>query len=263
MVPTQYIVTLAHSKFDDYDLGSLEVTLSAGSPLRLDTKKEILERFGPGLHELYGCSEGTATMLKPERMLDKFASVGTPVLGFDMRVVGDDDTELPWGETGEIVGYGAGLMKEYYKRPEETAAAIWRGPGGRSYVRTGDIGRFDADGFLYIVDRKKDMIISGGFNVFPTDIEAVLGGHDDVLDVTVIGIAHEKWGETPLALVIRAEGAASSAEELKDWANARLAKPQRLSGLEFREDFPRNVLGKVLKRELRAEYDRTQSNTNR
>jgi acyl-CoA synthetase (AMP-forming)/AMP-acid ligase II len=184
MVPTQYIVTLAHPKFDDYDLNSLQVMLSAGSPLRLDTKKEILERFGPGLYELYGCSEGTATMLKPERMLDKFASVGTPVLGFDMRVVGDDDAELPWGETGEIVGYGGGLMKEYHKRPEETQAAIWRDPRGRSFVRTGDIGRFDEQGFLYIVDRKKDMIISGGFNVFPTDIEAVLGEHEDVLDVT-------------------------------------------------------------------------------
>jgi acyl-CoA synthetase (AMP-forming)/AMP-acid ligase II len=255
MVPTQYIVTLAHPKFDDYDLNSLQVMLSAGSPLRLDTKKEILERFGPGLYELYGCSEGTATMLKPERMLDKFASVGTPVLGFDMRVVGDDDAELPWGETGEIVGYGGGLMKEYHKRPEETQAAIWRDPRGRSFVRTGDIGRFDEQGFLYIVDRKKDMIISGGFNVFPTDIEAVLGEHEDVLDVTVIGVKHEKWGETPLALVIPAEGADSTAEALMDWANARLAKHQRLSGLEFRDEFPRNELGNVLKRELRAEND--------
>ncbi|MCW5751010.1 MAG: AMP-binding protein [Alphaproteobacteria bacterium] len=254
MVPTQFILTLAHPDCGRYDTSSLRAMLCAGSPLRLDTKKAVLERFGPVLYELYGVSEGLATMLKPERMGDKFASVGTPVLGFDLRIIGADDRELPRGEVGEIVGYGAGLMREYHRKPAETAAAIWRDERGRSYVRTGDIGRLDEDGFLYILDRKKDMIISGGLNVFPTDIERVLGEHPAVLDVTVIGIPHEIWGESPLALVIPREGAAATQAEIARWANERLAKHQRLAAVEFRAEFPRNALGKVLKRELRSSY---------
>lgn len=253
MVPTQYIVTLADPDFDRYDLSSLETMLSAGSPLRLDTKKAILDRMGKGLYELYGFSEGFATLLKPERMLDKFGSVGTPVLGFDLVILDEDGNELSRGEIGEIAGYGAGLMAGYHGRPDLTAQAIWRDARGRSFFRSGDIGRMDEDGFLYIVDRKKDMIITGGFNVFPSDIEEVVGEHPDVLDVTVIGIPHDKWGETPIALVIPKIGTESSAEDIRDWANRRLAKTQRVAYIEFREEFPRNALGKVLKRELREE----------
>jgi len=117
---------------------------------------------------------------------------------------------------------------------------------------SGDIGRLDADGYLTIVDRKKDMIISGGFNVFPTDLEAVVGAHPAVLDVTVIGVPHDKWGETPLALVIRRAGDATDAETIRAWANERLAKHQRLAAVEFRNEFPRNA-GKVMKRVLREE----------
>ncbi len=253
MVPTQYIVTLGHADFDRHDLSSLKTMLSAGSALRPDTKEQILARMGPGLYELYGASEGLATMIKPEHA-DKTGSVGTPVLGFDIRIIDDDGREQPWGAVGEIVGYGAGLMQRYHNRPDATAAAIWRDERGRSFFRTGDIGRFDEDGFLYILDRKKDMIISGGFNIFPADIEQVVGRHDAVRDVTVIGVPHEKWGETPLALVIPEPGARADAEAIRDWANARLAKTQRLAGVEFRDDFPRNALGKVLKRFLREPY---------
>lgn len=252
MVPTQYIVTLAHQGFDGFDLSSLEVMLSAGSPLRLETKREILNRMGPGLHELYGFSEGFATMLKPAQMLEKFDSVGTPVLGFDLAILDGDGRELPRGEVGEIAGYGAGLMAEYNNRPELVAEAIWHDDRGRTYFRSGDVGRLDGDGYLYIVDRKKDMIISGGFNIFPADLEEVIGEHPDVQDVTVIGVPHAKWGETPLALVIPANGEAD-AEAIRTWANDRLAKSQRISEVAFRDEFPRNALGKVLKRELREE----------
>ncbi|MDP6389615.1 MAG: AMP-binding protein [Alphaproteobacteria bacterium] len=254
MVPTQFIVTLADPDFDDYDLSSLEVVLCAGSPLRPDTKAEVLQRLSPNLYDVYGFSEGFATVHKPHMHAAKPDSVGTPVLGFDVKIIDDDGTELPGGEVGEIVGYGAGIMREYYKRPEQTDAIIWRAPDGRSFLRSGDIGKLDEDGFLYILDRKKDMIISGGFNVFPTDIEAIVGEHEDVLDVSVIGVPHDKWEETPLALVIPRDGAGSSTEDILRWANQRLAKHQRLSGVEFRDEFPRNALGKVLKRILREPY---------
>lgn len=254
MVPTQYIVTLEHQSFDSYDLSSLEVMLSAGSPLRVDTKKEVMERMGPGMYELYGYTEGAATMIKPEDAEAKWGSVGTPVLGFDIRIIDEAGNELPFGEVGEIVSYGPGIMSEYHKRLEATADVIWRDVRGRTFLRSGDIGRFDEDGFLYILDRKKDMIISGGFNLFPADIEQIVGGHPDVSDVTVIGIPHEKWGETPLALIIPKPGADFDADAVKTWANARLGKTQRLADIELREDFPRNALGKVIKRVLREPY---------
>ena len=180
------------------------------------------------------------------------------MLGFELRILDDAGKALPRGEIGEIAGYGAGLMKGYHKRPEQTAALVWRDERGRSFVRSGDIGRLDADGFLSIVDRKKDMIISGGFNVFPSDLEEVIGRHEAVSDVTVIGIPHEKWGETPLALVIRKPGADASQPDVLAWANQRLAKHQRLGAVEYRDEFPRNALGKVLKRLLREPYWRAQ-----
>jgi long-chain acyl-CoA synthetase len=254
MVPTQYIVTLEHPALDRADLSSLEVMLSAGSPLRVDTKRQIIARMGRGIHELYGYSEGAATMIKPEDAEAKWGSVGTPVIGFDIGVIDADGNALPFGETGEIVARGGGVMTGYHRRPEATAELVWRDGEGRAWIRSGDIGRFDEDGFLTILDRKKDMIISGGFNVFPADIEQVVGGHADVSDVTVIGIPHDKWGETPLALVIPRPGRTPDPEAIRAWANERLAKPQRLAAVELRAEFPRNALGKVIKRLLREEY---------
>ncbi len=254
MVPTQYIITLECENFDHYDLSSLQVMLSAGSPLRVDTKKDVMARMCSGMFELYGFSEGSATMIKPEDAEGKWGSVGTPVIGFDIRIIDDDDKELPFGETGEIVAYGGGIMKEYHNRADASAEIIWRDSAGRTFLRSGDIGKFDEDGFLYILDRKKDMIISGGFNVFPADIEGVVGEHDDVSDVTVIGVPHDKWGETPLAFIIPKKEASIDLAAIKDWANGKLAKPQRISEIELRDDFPRNALGKVIKRELRKPY---------
>ncbi len=162
-------------------------------------------------------------------------------------------TSCRGAQVGEIAGYGAGLMSEYNNRPELVAEAIWRDPRGRTFFRSGDIGRLDEDGYLYIVDRKKDMIISGGFNIFPADLEAVVAGHPDVQDVAIIGVPHQVWGETPLAFVIAA--GCADADAICAWANQRLAKHQRISAVRFRDDFPRNALGKVLKRELREKED--------
>jgi acyl-CoA synthetase (AMP-forming)/AMP-acid ligase II len=254
MVPSQFIMVLAEPDLAGADTTSLQSILCAGSPLRPDTKRAVIERFGPLLTELYGFSEGFATMLKPWHPAEKFETVGTPVMGYEIRIVDDAGHELPRGEIGEICGYGAGMMRGYHGKSEETAKLIWVDERGRTFMRSGDIGRLDDDGFLSILDRKKDMIISGGFNVFPSDLEQIVAGHEAVMDVTVIGIPHERWGETPLALVIRRPGAQAGAEELLAWANARLGKHQRLGGLELRDAFPRNALGKVLKKDLRAPY---------
>ena len=145
-------------------------------------------------------------------------------------------------------------MKGYHNRPEATAEAIWMASDGRTYLKTGDIGRLDEDGFLYILDRKKDMILSGAFNVYPRDIEEVAAQHPEVADVTVIGIADSRWDEVPLALVVPTPGSSPDVDELKAWINARVGKHQRVAGVRLRESFPRNALGKVLKKELRAEY---------
>ena len=254
MVPVQFGMVLAQPEFDRTDLASLQSLLCAGSPLRREVKREVLARFGNKLTELYGFSEGFAAMLKPHQHALRFDSVGRPVLGFELRILDDAGNVLPPGEVGEIAGYGAGMMTGYHRRPEMTAALVWRDERGRSFIRSGDIGRMDEDGFLTIVDRKKDMIISGGFTVFPKDIEEVVGRHEAVMDVAVIGVPHEKWGETPLALVIRKPGAHATETQITAWSNERLGKHQRLGAVEFREEFPRNALGKVLKKDLRGPY---------
>lgn len=254
MVPAQYLMVLERPELDATDLSSLRTVLSAGSPLRRDTKREVIARISTGLYELYGFSEGFASVLKPHQHADKFDTVGTPVLGFEVRILDDEGNELPPGAPGEIAGYGAGIMTEYNKRDMQTAELIWRDERGRTFIRSGDVGVLDEDGFLKIVDRKKDMIISGGFNVFPTDVEAIVGEHADIMDVTVIGVPHAKWGESCLALVIPASGATADPDEIMAWANERLAKTQRLVGVEVRDDFPRNALGKVIKKDLRAPY---------
>jgi len=261
MVPSQFLMVLAEPAAAQADTRSLQTILCAGSPLRSDTKRQVIECFGNRLIELYGFSEGFATMLKPWHPADKFETVGTPVLGFEIRILDDDGREVPRGEAGEIAGYGAGIMQGYHGRPDETARLIWRDERGRTFIRSGDVGRLDADGFLTILDRKKDMIISGGFNVFPSDLEQTVAGHEAVRDVTVIGIPHERWGETPLALVIRRPDAQATEHEILEWANARLAKHQRLGAVEFRDEFPRNALGKVLKKDLRAPYWRAEART--
>ncbi|MGY6633868.1 MAG: class I adenylate-forming enzyme family protein [Alkalilacustris sp.] len=254
MVPAQFIMVLEEDGLDSADLSSLHRVLCAGSPLRRATKRAVLERITPGLVELYGFSEGFASMLKPGEPDDKFDSVGTPVMGFDLRVIDADGQPCGPGQPGEIVGYGAGMLREYNAQAELTEALIWRDEHGRTFIRSGDVGVLDDDGYLRIIDRKKDMIISGGFNVFPTDVEAVVGQHADVSDVTVIGVPHPKWGESCLALVIPRPGATPDPDAIRAWANERLAKHQRLAGVELRPEFPRNALGKVLKRVLRDPY---------
>ncbi|MFA7264261.1 MAG: AMP-binding protein [Caulobacter sp.] len=253
LVPTQIRGILDAQARNPRDLSSLRMIVSAGSPMPRPWKEEALAIFGGRLMELYGLTEGIGTTLRPEDMLAKPDSVGTPIGSTDIRILTNDDQVAPAGGIGEIVGYGAGLMIGYHNRSDATEEAIWRDERGRTFLRTGDIGRFDEDGFLYILDRKKDMIVSGGVNVFAIDIEQVLHAHPQVADVAVVGAPHPKWVEAPVAVVIPAAGEVIDPEALRAWANARLAKHQQLDRVLLRTaDFPRNALGKVLKRDLRA-----------
>ncbi|MEZ5474837.1 MAG: AMP-binding protein [Steroidobacteraceae bacterium] len=162
--------------------------------------------------------------------------------------------EVAPGEPGEIVGAGPLVMTGYHNRPEATREATWERGNGERWLRTGDIGRVDSDGFLYIVDRKKDMILSGGQNIYPADIESVMLQHQDVAEVAVIGIASDKWGETPLALVVARPGATLDLTALIEWTNSRVGRQQRISDVKMLDQLPRNPNGKVLKRELRRQY---------
>jgi acyl-CoA synthetase (AMP-forming)/AMP-acid ligase II len=254
MVPTQFVKMLGHPDFGKFDLSSMKRYITAGSPMRLDLKREVMEKLGPRLSELYGLSEGGVTMIRPDELAERPTSCGTALPGFECRIIGPDDKELPRGEPGEIIFYGGWAMRRYHGRPEQTREVIWRDELGRSFVRTGDIGRMDDQGYVYVVDRKKDMIISGGLNIFPADIEAVISQHPAVQDVCVVGAAHPLWGESPVAVVIAKTGATLDAEELREWANSRLAKTQRVAAVMTRVDFPRNAMGKVVKPDLRREY---------
>ena len=256
LVPTQLIALMSEPDFDKYDLTSLKVIVTGGSPLFKETKEEVRKKFRCDFIELWGLTEGVATNMKPQDMNGEgIGCVGTPPMGGDIRIINDKDQEVPRGEIGEIIGYSSIIMPEYYKQPEKTAEAIWKDERGRTYLKTGDIGKLDEEtGFLYILDRKKDMIISGGINIFASDIEDVILRHPAVAEVGVIGIPHEKWIETPLALVVLKKAETASAEEIMNWTNTQLAKYQRISGVEFRDNLPRNPLGKILKRELREPY---------
>lgn len=258
MVPTQFVKLLGHPDFGRHDLSSMQAYITAGSPMRPDLKQEVLAKIGPRLSELYGLSEGGVVMSRPDEQVSRPGSAGRPLPGFECRIIGPDDRELPRGETGEICFFGGWMMKRYHGRPEQTREVVWRDARGRTFIRSGDIGRMDGDGYLYVVDRKKDMIISGGFNIFPADIEAVVGGHPAVEDVCVVGAPHPLWGESPVAAVLVRPGASLDPDEVRDWANARLAKTQRIAAVVVRDDFPRNALGKVQKGELRKEYERLQ-----
>lgn len=256
-VPTQYIVILESGLVGQYDVSSIRVLLTGGQAISTKTFAGLAEAFpGAGIYECYGCTEGFVTLANPydRDVRGKAGSVGLPIFGGETVIVDDRDNEAPRGELGEVCGWGPNLMKGYYNNPALTDESIWVHPDGRTFFRSGDLGRMDKDAFVYVVGRKKDMIKSGGVNVFASDIEEVFMRHPDVVEVAAIGIPHEKWVETPLLLAIMRENATTSAEELMKWGNERLGKWQRVSAVEFRMDFPRATHDKVLKRALRDPF---------
>jgi acyl-CoA synthetase (AMP-forming)/AMP-acid ligase II len=253
-VPVQLERMLACPERTAFRTDSLDTLMCCGSPLNPDVKRGIGHAFGCRLIELYGLTEGLITILEPEELERKVDSVGKPVFGADILILGENDLEVATGETGEIVGRGRLVMAGYHAREEANREATWIDPAGNQWLRTGDLGRVDAEGFLYIVDRKKDMILSGGQNVYPADIEAVMREHPAVAEVAVVGVPSQRWGETPLAVVVLHTAHRVASGELLEWTNARLGKQQRISAVIWRSSLPRNPNGKVLKRELRLEY---------
>jgi acyl-CoA synthetase (AMP-forming)/AMP-acid ligase II len=250
LVPSQIIAILDAKTFAPSRLASLEMLLSLGAPLLQEHKDRLSSLLPRRLYELYGLTEGFLTVLDRDDVLRKPGSVGVPPPFYAMRIVGDDGKDLPVGEIGEIVGRGPNTMPGYYNRPDETAQALRDG-----WLHTGDLGYVDDDGYLYLVDRKKDMIDSGGVKVYPKDIEEVAARHPAIREVAVFGIPHDKWGETPVAAVVLREPGAARDDELRDWINARVAaKYQRVDRVIVLDGFPRNTAGKTLKRELRAPF---------
>lgn len=255
LVPVQYQRLMAHPDFDRYDLSSFLVKTCTSAPFAATLKADILKRWPGALIEYYGMTEGGGTcVLVAHEHPGKLHTVGLPVDGHDIRLIDEQGNEVASGEAGEVVGHSAGMMSGYYNQAAKTAEAEWYDATGKRFIRTGDLGRFDKDGFLTLLDRKKDMVISGGFNVYPSDLEAVLHEHPDVAEAAVVGVPSERWGETPIAFVALKAGAALSAEALLAWANGRLGKTQRLAALELTDSLPRSAIGKVLKRELRDAY---------
>ncbi len=253
LVPVQYQRLLAHPDFGKYDLSSFRLKTSTSAPFPAALKAEVLRRWPGKLVDVYGLTEGGGTCLLDAHLHpDKLHTVGKPAPGHDIRLIDDSGREVARGEAGEIVGHSPGMMTGYHNQPELTRQAEWRDASGKRFIRTGDVGRFDEDGFLVLVDRKKDMIISGGFNIYPSDLEAVLKEHEAVAEVSVVGVPSEKWGETPIAFTVLKKQVSS--KDLLEWANARLGKTQRLAAVEIVDSLPRSPIGKVLKRELRSRY---------
>jgi acyl-CoA synthetase (AMP-forming)/AMP-acid ligase II len=256
MVPIQYQRVLESQAESPRDLSSMQAMMSCGSPLHEGLKRAIFETFPCGIIELYGLTEGIITTLDPEDAEGRWSSVGKPLIGTDILIIGDDDEPCAGGESGEIVSRGRITMPGYWQREDANAEARYVDASGQVWLRSGDIGHLDSQGFLYIVDRKKDMILSGGQNIYPQDIEAVLVTHPQIADVAVIGVPSQRWGETPVALVVpRDPGLEMPA--LLDWANQRLGRQQRLADCIAITELPRNPNGKILKRELRKEYGET------
>lgn len=250
LVPVQYKRLMEWPRFSAYDLSSFKHKFCTSAPFAPELKRQVLNRWPGALSEYYGMTEGGGLcILHADQHRDKLHTVGRPAPDNDIRLIDEEGHQIAKGEVGEIVGRSGSLMKGYHKRSADTQAAFWHSPDGLRFMRTGDIGRFDEDGFLILMDRKKDVIISGGFNIYSSDIEEVLRGHPAVDDVAVVGAPSDKWGETPVAFVVC--NVAIQCGDLLDYANERLGKLQRLTEVRRIDRLPRNVIGKVLKRELR------------
>lgn len=250
MVPAQIIAILNSPAFDPQKLASLEMIHNVGAPLLMEYKHRLNESLPGRFYELYGLTEGFMTVLDKHDAIRKVGSVGIPAPFMEMRILDIDGKECAPGEIGEICGKSPMMMPGYYKRPDLTEKAIVDG-----WLHTGDAGYVDEDGYLFLVDRIKDMIISGGVNVYPKDIEEIVIQHPDVREVAVFGVPDAKWGEVPIAAVVLSPEAKVTPEQLITWTNSKVhAKFQRIHDAVIMDAFPCNVAGKMLKRKMRDTY---------
>jgi acyl-CoA synthetase (AMP-forming)/AMP-acid ligase II len=255
LVPVQYQRLMDCAEFDRYDLASFTHKFCTSAPFSAALKAQVLARWPGGLTEYYGMTEGGGTcILQAHLFPHKLHTVGQPAEGHDIRLIDEAGREVARGEMGEVVGRSGAMMSGYHGQPALSAAAEWHDAQGNRFIRTGDVGRFDEDGFLVLMDRRKDMVISGGFNIYPSDLEAVLRQHPAVADAAVVGVPSRAWGETPVAFVVRRAGHADEPAALMAWLNERVGKTQRLADLRLLDELPRSPIGKVLKRELRQQY---------
>lgn len=255
LVPVQYQRLMDHPDFDRFDLKTFRMKFCTSAPFSASLKADVLARWPGGLVEYYGMTEGGGTcVLIAHENPTKLHTVGRPSPGHDIRLIDENGNELPQGQIGEVVGRSGAMMQGYFNQPKKTAEAEWYDRDGNRFIRTGDVGRFDEDGFLTLMDRKKDMIISGGFNIYPSDLEAVLFQHDAVKDAAVVGVPSREWGETPIAFVVLKADSIVTGDQIKTWVNERVGKTQRLTAVELMNSLPRSAIGKVLKRELRDRY---------
>lgn len=254
LVPVQYQRLMAEPRFDEFDLSAMQLKYCTSAPFSAELKAEVLRRMPGGLIEIYSMTEGgVVCLLSCHEFPDKLHTVGRPAPGSQLKVLDDEDRPVPPGEPGNLVGLSQTMMAGYKNQPGKTREGYWTDPDtGAVWQRMGDIGRVDADGFVELVGRAKDMIISGGFNIYPSDLEAELAKDPRVAEAAVIGIPSVQWGEAPFGFVRLADGVEDSAiEDILGSTNARLGKTQRLSALHAIAEMPRSHIGKLLKTELR------------
>jgi acyl-CoA synthetase (AMP-forming)/AMP-acid ligase II len=254
-VPAMMLFLLQQPQCRDTDFSSLDLVVYGASPAPLDLVRKALATFGCGLAQVYGLTETTGgiTYLPPEdhgeHAVERMKSCGRPMRGVELKIVDGAGKELPPGEVGEVICRTPQIMRGYWNLAEATRRSIRDG-----WFHTGDAGYLDRDGYLYIYDRVKDMIVSGGENIYPAEVESALFGHPAVADVAVIGVPDAQWGEAVKAIVVRKPGAGATAMELIDYARERIAGYKLPRSIEFAEALPRNPSGKILKSELREPY---------
>jgi long-chain acyl-CoA synthetase len=249
LVPTMFIGLLNHPGFDKADLTSIKGCFSGSAPLPVEVIRDFEGKTGSTIVEGFGMTESSpVTHINPFIGERKVGSIGLPISDTECRIVdlNDGETDMPLGESGELLVRGPQVMKGYWNNPEATAETLTDG-----WLHTGDIAKMDEDGYFYIVDRKKDMIISGGYNVYPRDIEEVFFEHPKVLEAAALGVPHPKRGEQVKVFVVLKEGETGTEEEFLAYCKDKLAAYKLPTMIEFRDDLPKTNVGKVLKKDLR------------
>ncbi len=245
-VPTMFGALLHHPERESYDTSALRTCITGGASMPVEVLRGFEDAFGAKVMEGYGLSETSpvACSNHPDRER-KAGSIGTPIEGVEMKVVDEDDAEVPQGEVGEIVIRGHNIMKGYWRRPDATAEAMRGG-----WFHSGDMARVDEDGYFHIVDRKKDLIIRGGYNVYPREVEEVLYEHPKIREAAVVGVPHDEWGEEIGAAVVLMEGESLSPEEVSAYVKDRIAAYKYPRLVWFLDELPKGPTGKILKREI-------------